>query len=267
MAIISLPVSYPRPQGFSNPDDDFSFEELHSIIIKDDKDLTITDFICIFQAFIPAGTYEECAYFIPVLLQRAEMESKNEHGEAGELYSDLIEWLNFFHQEAMADGMLQSVKDILLLKLSTFLENYTIDYKTLEKHGYPIAIHISSVDALFFYMNERVYFGYGGDAVLENKLRQPLTYVSAAWFFTLFKLFLSEKDIHEKMSLSPEWWSETPSKLLERLSAEVDFQQEAREVIMREMDVRNDDRFRHYWDVLFERIDNRVDGKKHTNVE
>ena len=49
---------HPRPKVFSNPDKDFTPEELSAILQKSDADLTDTDFLYIFQSPVCAGTYQ-----------------------------------------------------------------------------------------------------------------------------------------------------------------------------------------------------------------
>ena len=53
----------------SDPWGDFQDEEgqgwLRNVISKKGKGLTACDFICIFQNYLPAGTYEECLCYLP----------------------------------------------------------------------------------------------------------------------------------------------------------------------------------------------------------
>jgi hypothetical protein len=59
-------MKYPKPAQLSDPHQDWTEnpEVLAEIISKPDEALTVEDFYCIFQGSLPAGTYEESAYYI-----------------------------------------------------------------------------------------------------------------------------------------------------------------------------------------------------------
>lgn len=59
-------MKYKKPVRLSDPMSDFSQEELAGILSKQDTELDWRDFDCLFQGKLPAGTYEEVRYYIPL---------------------------------------------------------------------------------------------------------------------------------------------------------------------------------------------------------
>lgn len=63
-----LAVPYPRPAQLSDPENEFTDDFRRAILAKSDADLTWEDLQAIHGPFLPAGTYEEGAYFLPLAL-------------------------------------------------------------------------------------------------------------------------------------------------------------------------------------------------------
>ncbi len=59
-------MKYQKPTRLSDPGSDFSPEELNRILSKTDAELDWADFDCLFFGKMPAGTYEEVRYYIPL---------------------------------------------------------------------------------------------------------------------------------------------------------------------------------------------------------
>lgn len=59
-------MKYQTPTHLSDPGGDFSPEELNRILSKADAELDWADFDCLFFGKMPAGTYEEVRYYIPL---------------------------------------------------------------------------------------------------------------------------------------------------------------------------------------------------------
>ncbi|MBQ4481016.1 MAG: hypothetical protein II943_10295 [Victivallales bacterium] len=60
-----LVVPYGKPCRLSDPGKDFAPEELERLLKKDIGELDAKDLMCIFQSYLPAGEYSECAYYLP----------------------------------------------------------------------------------------------------------------------------------------------------------------------------------------------------------
>ena len=65
-------MKYKKPTRLSDPGGDFSPEELNGILLKQDAELGWRDFDRIFQGKMPAGTYEEVGYYIPLVCSYIE---------------------------------------------------------------------------------------------------------------------------------------------------------------------------------------------------
>ena len=68
-APFSTPIPYPRPARLSDPGHDFTPEECAAILAVPDDRLGWPELGEIFQSYLPAGDYAECAYFIPRALR------------------------------------------------------------------------------------------------------------------------------------------------------------------------------------------------------
>ena len=62
-------IPYRRPSKLSDPGCDFTPEECAAILAVPDERMGFRELGSIFQSYLPAGTYEECAYFIPRVLR------------------------------------------------------------------------------------------------------------------------------------------------------------------------------------------------------
>ena len=63
----NLAIPFPKPEQLSDPHGDWELleDKLDLIIKKPEAELDWQDFRCLFQVGLPAGTYEESAYFLP----------------------------------------------------------------------------------------------------------------------------------------------------------------------------------------------------------
>ena len=80
--------SYPRPAKLSDPCHDFSPEECAAILAVPDEKMGVLELRNIFQSYLPAGTYNECAYFIPLALRFLDNRGEN----ASDLAADFLVW-------------------------------------------------------------------------------------------------------------------------------------------------------------------------------
>ena len=81
-------IPYPRPTKLSDPNYDFSPEECAAILAVPDEKMGFQELRNIFQSYLPAGTYEECAYFIPRVLRF--LDERDE--EVCDLADDFLIW-------------------------------------------------------------------------------------------------------------------------------------------------------------------------------
>jgi hypothetical protein len=62
----ALQRKHPRPKRLSDPFHDNTPESLRELLSKSDTDMRWADFACLLGPHLPAGTYEEVAYFLPL---------------------------------------------------------------------------------------------------------------------------------------------------------------------------------------------------------
>ena len=63
---IEFTTDYQRPVKLSDPYHDFNKQTLKKILKTKDEDFTWWEYQCIFGPHLPAGTYEEITYFLPM---------------------------------------------------------------------------------------------------------------------------------------------------------------------------------------------------------
>lgn len=113
MVMTALAVPYPRPKQFSDPHHDFDEVYLKELLAIPDDKLGWSEFQNIFSVGLPAGTYSECCYFIPVAFQYIKENSE----DALDCVSDLL-WFISHHVEDLKkddllDACIEQIKDCL----------------------------------------------------------------------------------------------------------------------------------------------------------
>jgi hypothetical protein len=176
----SIFIPYGGPLRLSDPGKDFSDEELQGIINTKDSDLGWFELACIFQSYLPAGTYEECAYFIPYALDFIAMS----HDESSCLLENFILWfgdnpLDDAYFLLKRDGLL----DPIMERLHGYLLEWTSRFDLIEnKDGFLYPKNCGEVTTMFAALNRSFQFYGKGDEWISEVLLPPKTYFQAAWF-------------------------------------------------------------------------------------
>lgn len=97
---------YPRPLQLSDPHHDHPWHVTHAILAKPDAELTWVDFQTILGPFLPAGTYEESVYFLPLSL---EYIVSNE-AEALDLVTSIVWFVSECADRLAGDGLLEAAR-------------------------------------------------------------------------------------------------------------------------------------------------------------
>ena len=217
---------YPRPKVFSNPDRDFTPEELAAILQKPDADLTDTDFLYIFQSPVCAGTYRECAYFVPVILKRLLARSPDD--DIVSMTDCFLNWVDCFADQLKQDHRFDEIVSIV-----------SDEARALSGRFAGESTEGSIFCEIFSGLNDGRSFDHSGDKLLKELLDKPLGYDNAAWFFYLLEWFYA--NLYHS------------SELLRQLSADEPFKERARDVILREIISRNDSELLSYWEKVLAR--------------
>ena len=95
-------IPYPRPTKLSDPNYDFTPEECAAILAVPDERMGFRELGSIFQSYLPAGTYEECAYFIPRVLRFLD----DRGDDASDMADNFLDWVAEQKAELESDGLL-----------------------------------------------------------------------------------------------------------------------------------------------------------------
>ena len=217
---------YPRPKEFSNPDKDFTPEELAAILQKPDADLTDTDFLCIFQSPVCAGTYRECAYFVPVFLKRLHARSPDD--DIASMTDCFLNWVDCFSEQLKQDRRFDEIVSVVMDEARTLSNRFAGE-----------SAEGSIFCEIFSGLNDGRSFDHAGDKLLKEMLDKTLCYDNAAWFFVLLDWFYG--NLYQS------------SELLRQLSADEPFKERACDVLLAEIISRNDGELLSYWENVLTR--------------
>ena len=93
-----------KPIRLSNPDSDFSPEELNRILSRKDAELDWMDFDCLFFGKMPAGTYEEVRYYIPLICAYIENQQ-----DACNFFEHFSIWIEDNYARLKEDGFVDPI--------------------------------------------------------------------------------------------------------------------------------------------------------------
>lgn len=116
----ALKLPYPRPTSLTDPFHDHSPEHCARLISTPDKQLTWHDLQCLLGPHLPAGTYEESAYFLPLAFDYILANDEHAH--------DLETSLIWFASEYSAQLQLDGVLDDARLTIECCLDHWTSEF-------------------------------------------------------------------------------------------------------------------------------------------
>ena len=174
-----MEIPYKRPFVFSDPNRDFSKEELEKIILTKDSELGVYELQCIFQRYLPAGHYDECAYFAPIAIDRIQSGCE----EAASLLYNFIFWCqdNVIHLEE--DDVLTDILGCLCDCFKVWTKEFALVKK---EDGGISAKYSGEIEVLISAMNESKKL-IDADWLINEHLLPLHTYDQAAWLFMLLR--------------------------------------------------------------------------------
>ena len=190
-------MKYKKPVRLSDPMSDFSQEELAGILSKKDTELGWRDFDCLFQGKLPAGTYEEVRYYIPLACQYI-----GNQADACDFLEHFSIWIEDNYERLKADGLLAPV----VSAFHNLFREATSSF-SLEENGdhclYPAAGGSveSTLEALFRLSPSIPEFN---PDVLFAELKEDMSLVHAEWivYITTEMTMLSSEWIRSVISAS-----------------------------------------------------------------
>ena len=182
-------MKYKKPVRLSDPMNDFSPEELAGILSKQDAELDWRDFDCLFQGKLPAGTYEEVRYYIPLACSYIENQA-----DACDFLEHFSVWIEDNSERLKEDDLIAPVvsafRNLFRKATSSF---------SLEENGdhclYPFGCNsVGSLLDVLFRLSPTIS-EFSPD-ILFFELKENLSFVHAEWI-----VYIST----EMELLSPEW--------------------------------------------------------------
>jgi len=169
-----MKMKYEKPTRLSDPGGDFSPEELNGILLKHDAELGVRDFDRIFQGKMPAGTYEEVCYYIP--LACAYIENQR---DACDFFEHFSIWIEDNYARLKEDGLIAPIVAAFHALFRKETSSFDLEYNG-DHAVYPTACaSVESVlDAMF-----RLALAcpeFRPDA-LFSELKENMSFVHAEW--------------------------------------------------------------------------------------
>ena len=182
-------MKYKKPVRLSDPMEDFSQEELAGILSKADTELDWRDFDCLFQGKLPAGTYEEVRYYIPLACSYIENQS-----DACDFFEHFFVWIEDNCERLKEDDLI----DPVVSAFRNLFRKVTLSFSLVENgdHGlYPSGCNsVESLLEVLFRLSPTVS-EFSPDT-LFSELKEDLSFAHAEWI-----VYIST----EMGLLSPEW--------------------------------------------------------------
>ena len=167
-------MKYQKPTRLSDPSSDFSPEELKKILSKEDAELDWADFDRLFFGKMPAGTYEEVRYYIP--LACAYIENQR---DACNFFEHFSIWIEDNYARLKEDGLVDPIISAFHGLFRKATASFDLEYNG-DRAVYPAACApVESVlDALFRLSPACPEFR--PDA-LFSELKEDMSFVHAQW--------------------------------------------------------------------------------------
>jgi len=182
-------MKYEKPTRLSDPGSDFSPEELNRILSKKDAELDWADFDCLFSGKMPAGTYEEVRYYIPLACAYIENQ-----GDACNFFEHFSIWLEDNYARLKEDGLIAPVVSafhaLFRKDTSSFSLEYNGDHAVYPSACAPVESGLAALFRLSPACPE-----FRPDALFSG-LKDNMSFVHAQWI-----VYIST----EMTMLSPEW--------------------------------------------------------------
>lgn len=183
-----MKMKYERPTHLSDPGGDFSPEELNRILSKTDAELDWADFDRLFFGKMPAGTYEEVRYYIPLACDYLENQR-----DACTFFEHLSIWIEDNYARLKEDGLLDPIISAFHALFRKATSSFDLEYNG-DHAVYPSACDsVESVLEAMFRLSPACP-EFRPDA-LFSELKENLDYIHAQWIVYI---------VTEMTMLSPE---------------------------------------------------------------
>ena len=190
-------MKYNKPARLSNPGSDFSPEELNRILSREDAELGWRDYDCLFFGEMPAGTYEEVRYYIP--LACAYIENQR---DACNFFEHFSIWIEDNYARLKEDGLIDPIVSAFHALFRKTTSTFSLEYNG-DHAVYPFACaSVESVlDAMF--RLSPACSEFSPDA-LFSELKENMSFAHAEWivYISTEMTMLSPETIRTVISAS-----------------------------------------------------------------
>jgi len=187
-------AKYPKPKQLSDSYQRYGDELKQSILRKNGRDLNAAELTALFSGSLPAGTYDECAHYLPDVtryLAAHYWESVlTDDAAFEELFKKFLMWTVFFYDELAKDG----IWDDLKLFLSDL---FALATGRFEVRG-SVPVGREHVGYFFLYFGNKSFmqtddplgtcrdFPFGvTDEYMARRFEHPASYADYAWLILL----------------------------------------------------------------------------------
>ncbi len=189
MQLIPLRVPYPRPRTLSDPNHDFDDEHLSRILRNADNGLDWADYQALLGPHLPAGTYEESVYFLPLAFTYML-----EHDDTAlDLVAALVGFVSLNADRLEEDRLLEGARrniDVCFAHWSSEFSVIHFDKRACEEKGWGLAYQdiVNHGDVICTGLCELVRFERHVDLAESFVYRladHQVSSLRAAWFLAL----------------------------------------------------------------------------------
>ena len=167
-------MKYPKPTRLSDPGSDFSPEELNRILSKADSELDWADFDRLFFGKMPAGTYEEVRYYIPLACAYIENQC-----DACNFFEHFSIWIEDNYARLKEDGLIAPVVSAFHALFRKATSSFELEYNG-DQAVYPVdCASVESVLEALFRLSPSCD-DFRPDALFSG-LKEDMSFVSAQW--------------------------------------------------------------------------------------
>lgn len=184
MSALALP--YSRPASLSDPFHDFTEDILTEILETPDEKMTWLHFQQILGPFLPAGSYEEAAYFLPLAFDHIQ----SHDDDALDLITSLAWFISEYRSQLEADGAIEASRDLMSRCLNQWTAAFNVihfDRTGCEEKQWRLRYfdYVKHSEAVAEGTCDLVRFTANADLAIElyrRVARKDASPIEAAWF-------------------------------------------------------------------------------------
>lgn len=184
-------IPYGRPMRLSDPFKDFEHDGdmLVRILAVKDSEMGWHELSAIFQSFVPAGTYEECAFFIPQALRFIQGSNK----ESSSLIQQFALWCDCNCGSLEKDGLMKPVMESFHGHFKRIISSFSLS-RSADGFLYPLgANELQSYVETMHECNKSPNMMLACEAWLKESFLPLKSSFQAFWLLVIVNYYISFK--------------------------------------------------------------------------